>query len=77
MITHLEPDILECEVRCQIVQSLERAGTEAVCLVCDARQRREAGESMNASVRGISQERILDPSLSFNKGDLVLWHVGP
>ena len=31
----------------QIVHSLERAGTEAVCLVCDARQRREAGESMN------------------------------
>ena len=30
----------------QIVHSLERAGTEAVCLVCDARQRREEGESM-------------------------------
>ena len=35
----------------QIVHSLERAGTEAVCLVCDARQRREAGESMNG--RGV------------------------
>ena len=30
----------------QVVHSLERAGTEAVCLVCDARQRRENGERM-------------------------------
>ena len=30
----------------QVVHSLERAGTEAVCLVCDARQRREDGERM-------------------------------
>lgn len=30
----------------QVVHSLERAGTEAVCLVCDARQRREDGECM-------------------------------
>ncbi|MFR1412657.1 MAG: MotA/TolQ/ExbB proton channel family protein [Akkermansia sp.] len=30
----------------QVVHSLERAGTEAVCLVCDARQEREDGERM-------------------------------
>ena len=30
----------------QVGHSLERAGTEAVCLVCDARQRRENGERM-------------------------------
>lgn len=35
----------------QIVHSLERAGTEAVCLVCDARQRREERESMTG--RGV------------------------
>ncbi len=30
----------------QMVHSLERAGTEAVCLVCDARQRREDAETL-------------------------------